>query len=49
MDTISKVHFASGLFMYNCSSQVRKQNQKFHTAYSTSWHNSFFGYKLRTD
>jgi len=41
--------FASCLFMYNCSSQLREHKQKLHIAYLTSWHNSIFGYKLRTD
>jgi len=46
--TICKVHFASCLFMFSCSSQLHKHKQKFHTAYLTSWNNSIFGYKLRT-
>jgi len=47
--TIYKVHFASCLFMYSCSFQLYKNKQKLHVAYLTSWHNSIFGYKLRTD
>jgi len=31
------------------SSQLRENKQKLHIAYFTSWHNSIFGYKLRTD
>jgi len=47
--TIRKVHFASCLFTYNCSSQMRENKHKLlYTAYLTSWHNSIFGYKLRT-
>jgi len=38
----SKVHFASCLFTY------KLQQQKLHIPYLTSWHNSIFGYKLRT-
>jgi len=33
----------------NCSSQLHKHKQKLHILYLTSWHNSIFGYKLRTD
>jgi len=41
---------ASQLFStYNCSSQLRKNKQKLYIAYLTSWNNSIFGYKLRTD
>jgi len=42
------LHFASCLFTYNCNSQLRKHKQKLHITYSTSWHTSMFGYKLRT-
>jgi len=31
------------------SFQLRENKQKLHTAYLTSWHNSIFGYKLRTE
>jgi len=31
------------------SSQLREKKQKLHIAYLTSWHNSIFGSKLRTD
>jgi len=47
--TISKVHFASRFSKYNCSSQLRENKQKLHISYLTSWNNSIFGYKLRTD
>jgi len=47
--TISKLYFASRLFTYNYSSQMREYKQKLYIAYLTSWHNSIFGYKLRTD
>jgi len=30
------------------SSQLHENKQKLHVAYLTSWHNSIFGYKLRT-
>jgi len=33
----------------NCSSQLRKNKQKLYIAYLTSWNNSIFGCKLRTD
>jgi len=36
------------MLMYNCSSKLHKHKQKLHIAYLTSWHNSTFGYKLRT-
>jgi len=43
-----RVHFASCLLMYiNCSSQLCENKWNF-IAYLTSWHNSIFGYKLRT-
>jgi len=42
--TIRKMHFASHLFTYNCSSQLREHKQKLYIAYLTSWHNSIFGY-----
>jgi len=45
---IYKIHFASCLFMYKCSSQLRGHKQKLYTAYLTSWHISIFGYRLRT-
>jgi len=47
--TINKVHFASRFSTYNCSSKLRKNKQKLHIAYLTSWNNSTFGDKLRTD
>jgi len=31
------------------ASMLRHHKQKLHGAYLTSWHNSIFGYKLRTD
>jgi len=31
--TIRKVHFASCLFTYNCSSQLSEHKQKLHIAY----------------
>jgi len=31
------------------SFQLRENKQKLYTASLTSWHNSIFGYKLRTD
>jgi len=31
------------------SFQLRENKQNFIIAYLTSWHNSIFGYKLRTD
>jgi len=31
------------------SLQLCENKQKLHTASLTSWHNSIFGYKLRTD
>jgi len=43
------VHFASHFSTYNCSSQLCENKQKLHIACLTSWHNSIFGYKLRTD
>jgi len=46
---MSKVHFASRFSTYNCSSQLREYKQKLRIAYLTSWNNSIFGYKLRTD
>jgi len=30
------------------SFQLRENKQKLHIAYLTTWHNSIFGYKLRT-
>jgi len=44
--TISKVHFASRLFTYNCCFQLREHKK---TSYRllTSWHNRIFK-KLRT-
>jgi len=36
--TNCKVHFASYLFTYNCSSQLRKLKQKLHIVFLTSWH-----------
>jgi len=47
--TICEVHFASCLFIYSCRSQLHKHKQKLHVAYLSSWHNSIFGYELRTD
>jgi len=47
--TIRKVHFASWLYTYNCSSQLQEHKQKLHITDWTSWHNCIFGYKLRTD
>jgi len=38
--TICKVHFASCLFTYNCSFQLRENKQKLHIAHLTNWHNS---------
>jgi len=31
------------------SSQLHENKQQLHIAYLTSWNNSIFGYKLRTD
>jgi len=36
--TISKLHFASCLFMYNCSFLLHEHKQNLHIAYLTSWH-----------
>jgi len=38
------------LFTNDCSSYLREHKRKLHIAYRylTSWHNSIFGYKLRT-
>jgi len=39
------------LYAYSCttaSSQLRENKQKLKIAYLTSWHNSIFGYKLKT-
>jgi len=35
--TISKLHYASYLFMCNCGSQLHKHKQ-FHITYLLSWH-----------
>jgi len=35
--------------LYNCRSQLRENKQKLHIDDLTSWNNSIFGYKLRTD
>jgi len=35
--TTGKVHFASCLFKYNCSSQLCEHKQKLHVDYLTSW------------
>jgi len=46
---ISKVHFALRISTYSLSSHLRENKQKLHIAYLTSWNNSIFGNKLRTD
>jgi len=43
----AQVYFASVLFTYNCSSQLREHKQKLHIAYLTSRYNSIFGYKIK--
>jgi len=40
---------AKCLFTCNCSAQLREHKQKLHITYLIRWHNSIFGYKLRTD
>jgi len=47
--TISKVHYTSRFFMYNCSFSAAQAQQKLHAAYLTIWHNIILGYKLQTD
>jgi len=46
--TICKVYFASYLFTYNCSSQLREHIPKLHIVYLLSWRKSIFSYKLKT-
>jgi len=43
---LAKYIFTSCLFTYNC--KCVRTNKNF-IAYLTSWHNSIFGYKSRTD
>jgi len=49
----SAIQFAKRILIHafshtTASSQLREHKQKLHIAYSTSWNNSIFGYKLRT-
>jgi len=49
----SAAQFAKDILLHTysrtASSQLCKNKQKLHIAYLKSWHNSIFGYKLRTD
>jgi len=45
---ISKAHFASRLFKYNCGFQLRENKQKLYAAFN-KLALQYLGYKLRTD
>jgi len=47
---LAKCIFLHAYSRTTASSQLRENKKKLHTvAYLTSWHNSIFGYILRTD
>jgi len=47
--TFSKCILLHAYSRTTVSAQLCEKKQKLHIAYSTRWHNSIFGYKLRTD